>query len=366
MRIVKFLSGLILLFIAIEAICRVVMPGPLKIIDNKTNKRIWLSEVIESSEKGKRFMPNLNLTVYNAWISYKPKVILRTNSLGLRGDEIRLEDVDSNNKYRIAILGDSITWSGYLPEEETYVMELQELLDKSTKNINISTINAGIGDAGIEEEVGFLKENFDRIRPKMVILAFYLNDSRSPWGFESERRLSWAAKLLQRSRFIGFLYTNVKIQTYLMRHGILGKGYRYRWFYLSKNPKWKNDKEYFKKLIEEANLDWGAAWNDNSWNSVESKIEELKEFSKKNNFKLLIACFPVSFQVYTDFLDDIPQRRIANIASKLNILFLDLLPKLRRKNEIALFYDHCHLNIPGQRIVSEELARFIIDNKLMQ
>lgn len=365
MRIGKFLLGLILLFIVIEAICRAVMPGPLKIVDNKTNKRIWLSEVIESSEKGKNFKPNLDLTVYNAWISYKPKLILRTNSLGLRGEEISLKAADSDNKYRIVILGDSITWSGYLPEEETYVMELQELLGKSAKNLNIRTINAGIGDAGIEEEVGFLKENFDRIKPKMVILAFYLNDSRPPWGFESEKSLSWAAQILQKSRFIGFLYSNVEIQLYLMRHGILGKGYRYRWFYHSRNPKWKNDKEYFKKLTEEADLDWGAAWNDNSWSSVEINIGELKKFSEKNNFKLLIACFPVSFQVYAYFLDNIPQRRIANIAAKLNILFLDLLPKLRENNKITLFYDHCHLNIPGQRIVSEELARFIIDNKLM-
>lgn len=360
MKIIRILIIIIALFIITEVACRVIMPSPVRIIDNNTKKRIWLSEVIESSEKGKRFKPNLDLTVYNAWVSHKPKLVLRTNSLGLRGEEISL---DSAGEFRVLVLGDSITWAGYLPQEETYVYKLEGLLNKEPKN-KIKIINAGIGDVGIEEETNFLKEVFDKVSPKMVILSFYLNDSRPSLGFESEKKLSWV-KFLQRSRFIDFLYNNIQVQMYLMRHNMLGAGYRYRWFYLSKNPKWRTDRVYFKKMVEEANLDWGAAWNENSWGIIESNVQELKKFSEEKNFKLLIACFPVSFQVYADFLDDTPQKNIMGITTKNNIPFLDLMPKLRENNRIKLFYDHCHLNVEGQRIVAEELAKYILINKLI-
>jgi len=361
MKILKGLCILIFVFIFAEIATRMLMPGYVRIVDNRTGKRIWLSEAIESSKSGKRFKPDLDLTVYNAWISHKPKLSLKTNSLGLRGEEVNLKKPD--NEYRILVLGDSITWAGYLPEEETFVMRLESLL--GGRHNNILAVNAGIGDAGIEEETGFLKEIYGRVKPKMVILVFYLNDSRPSFGFESEKRLSWA-KFLQKSRFIDVIYNNIQVQLYLMRHNILGKGYRYRWLYLSKNPKWKSDKEYFNKLAEEANLDWGAAWDEGSWGIVEKNIEELNKFTRENGIKFMVMCLPVSFQVYAGFLDDTPQKRIRAIAEKEGIPFLDLLPQLRKNNKSNLFYDHCHLNSEGQHIVAQKLYQFLVTQKLLE
>lgn len=361
MKIFRALSIVFVIFVLAEIACRILMPSYVRIIDNKTNKRIWLSEIIESSQKGKRFKPNLDLTVYNAWISHVPKLTLKTNSLGLRGPQISPESPD--NEYRILFLGDSITWAGYLPEEETFVRRLENLIGKQYNNVR--TVNAGIGDAGIAEEASFLKEIYGQVKPKMVILAFYLNDSRPSFGFESEKVLSWA-KFLQKSRFIDVIYNNVQVQMYLMRHNILGKGYRYRWFYLSRNPQWKSNKEYFKKLVEEANLDWGAAWDDGSWGIVEKNVRELSKLSLEKGFKLVVMCLPVSFQVYADFLDGSPQERLRAITNNENIHYLDLLPKIRQNNKLNLFYDHCHLNAEGQYIVAQGLYQFLITNKLLK
>lgn len=357
----KIIWIFIFLFIVAEISCRVLMPSPVRIIDNKTQKRIWLSDTVESSQDGKRFKPNLDLTIYNVWLSLKPKIVLKTNSLGFRDEEIDLRNL--NNEYRILVIGDSITWAGYLSLEETYVFQLQKLLNSSIKN-KVRTINAGVGDVGIIEEVNLLKENVDKLKPKVVILAFYLNDSRPPWGFESEKRLGWAM-LLQKSRFIGFLYENLQMKMYLMRSGILGKSYRFRWFYLSMNPKWKYDRQYFSKIVKEADLDWGAAWQEDSWKVVEQKINEIKRLSIEKGFKFIIVCLPVSFQVYTEFIDDFPQRHLVSIAGKEGISFIDMLPVFRKNNDKPLFYDHCHLNEEGQHLVAEELSEYIILHKLL-
>ncbi|MFA4889287.1 MAG: SGNH/GDSL hydrolase family protein [Candidatus Omnitrophota bacterium] len=336
------------------------MPSPVKIIDNRTKKRIWLSEVIESSKKGKRFKPNLDLTVYNAWMSNYPMLKLKTDSLGLRSRDLDLNPTLKSTPIRLLFLGDSITWSGYLPEENTFVFMLQELLNKKERN-KVITINGGIGDVGIEEEISLLNEAYEKIRPRMVILMFYLNDSRPPAGFESEKKLAWA-KFLQKSRLIDIVYNNFQLQLYFMRHNILGKSYRYRWLYMSKTDKWKKDPVYFGDMAKEADLDWGAAWNEDSWEVIKKNIMELKKTAIEKDFNLLIACLPVSFQVYSDFLDTRPQDKIASIALSENIKFIDLLPALRRNNKLALFYDHCHLNAEGQRIVAGDLAEYILNH----
>ena len=362
MKILKALLVFVVIFAFAEIASRIIMPSSVTIINNKTNKRLWMSDILISSREGKKFKPDLDLTIYNAWISHWSKLTYRTNSLGLRGSEVIINNPDTD--YRILVLGDSITWGGYLPEEKTYVFQLGNML-RYKLHSSILTINAGIGDVGTIEEVRFLKEIYDKVKPKMVILGFYLNDSRPPAGFDSEKNLSWA-KILQKSRFIDFLYNNVRLQAYLMRSGVLGKGYRYRWFYLYRNPRWKSDREYFAKMVRDANLDWGAAWDECSWPGIDKSIKELKDFADSYRVKLIIICFPVSFQVYADFLDDYPQKKIEAIAREYNIPFLDVLAQFRNNNKVDLFYDHCHLNVEGRYLVAGELAKFILDNKFIQ
>ena len=151
-----------------------------------------------------------------------------------------------------------------------------------------------------------------------------------------------------------------------MRHNILGRNYRYRWFYLSRNQSWRSEKASFSELVKEADLDWGAAWNEDSWKGVEKRIEEAHAFSIEKGFTLLIACLPVSFQVYADFLNDFPQRRLRGIAEKHNLPFVDCLPTLREHKDTPLFYDHCHLNEEGQNIVAKELSRYILNEGILR
>ena len=70
-----------------------------------------------------------------------PGVTVRINSLGLRGDEVIVPKPPG--VYRIVCLGDERTLATDVPEEETFVAQLEALLQNYTRQ-RVEVINAGV------------------------------------------------------------------------------------------------------------------------------------------------------------------------------------------------------------------------------
>ena len=82
--------------------------------------------------------------------------------------------------------------------------------------------------------------------------------------------------------------------------------------------------------------------------------------SQKNQFKVIIAAFPVIFQVQADFVEDTPQRILAEISKEHQFYYTDLLPYLRiKEKEQNLFFDYAHLNEVGSLFVAEFLTQYL-------
>jgi len=45
----------------------------------------------------------------------------------------------------------------------------------------VQAINCGVGDIGTREEADIFREKAAAIKPDLVVIEFYLNDSRPPW-----------------------------------------------------------------------------------------------------------------------------------------------------------------------------------------
>ena len=70
-------------------------------------------------------------------------------------------------------------------DEETYVKQTASALETAL-GYRVEVINAGVGDTGSQEQIDILEESGLQIQPDIVVLGFYLNDSRPPWGFSGE------------------------------------------------------------------------------------------------------------------------------------------------------------------------------------
>ena len=306
------------------------------------------------SGHGRRLRPNLDFT---QWFEVSSqKVHFQTNSLGFRGREISREKPAGTT--RILVLGDSITLSAFLPEQEVYPGRVEKILGAARP---VEVINGGVYDTGTQEQLFLLKETGLKIHPDLVLLGFYLNDSRPPWGFENEYyrlppRLTEISKTLEQ---YSYLYKWVW-KRFLVSHFLGQKApLRLDWTREYLETDWRTDRAAFKRLIEKANMDFGAAWQEDSWKKVFSDLDQFRDLASKNHFQMAIVIFPVALQVQSEVADDYPQQKIKQYCASQNLPCLDLLPILRQHKDENIYFDHCHLTALGHQVISHPIADFL-------
>jgi lysophospholipase L1-like esterase len=304
----------------------------------------------KSTAKGRRFVPNTHAVIRNHLTSRRD-VKMDINSNGFRGEEIPKEKKDG--EIRILVMGDSITCGDTLPIEEIFVTKMGKYLNDGKRKNTVRVINGGLGDIGLEEEVDILIEQGLAVKPDIVLFVFYTNDSRPPWGFtENIGQRGWLRK---HSVLAETIYKNIKFKQWMKQRG----PENFAWTQEVTRLDWVNDRASFRKLADMAKYEWGAGWQEDSWSSVRDDFRRVKVLSEKNKFKVGIVAYPVAFQVYANFVDDYPQRKLEDIAKSLGFKYHDLLPLLRNNNKQKLFFDQCHPLAVTNDLVGREIADFI-------
>ena len=281
---------------------------------------------------------------------------LDVNALGFRGPELLPR---APGRPRIAILGDSIVFGPGLEEKETIPGRLRRLLPGA------EIVNAAVPGLGTREEVDLLVETYPRVLPDAVVLGFYLNDSRRSIVLEEEYGdlpdfiTSAVTRLRESSVAMNELWPRL-IAAGLIRTGKLSTD----WALPFNRRGWIEDRADYRRVIELAADDFGAAWREDSWPPVEREFKRLADFCAAHGMKAAVVVFPVYLQVKSEAADSYPQERVRAIAEKLGLPVLDLLPALRARRDGKLFYDQCHLTALGADIAALELARFLRENRL--
>lgn len=317
--------------------------------------------LLRDTPHGKRLVRNARVMILKHQLTNRD-IPINTNSQGFRYEDIS-EQKELSEK-RILFLGDSVTLNNFLPENETFTKIAEYALRKQHSDQQLKLINAGVEDIGLSEEISILKEEGLAIHPDLVVVDFYLNDSRPPWGFEKET--GHPGFLRRNSRAIEWFYDRFKISQWFKSTG----EERMQWVNKQYELKtWQTDQQTFRQLAESAKFDWGAAWQEDSWGSVKEKLSELKRLSSQYGFAVAVIAFPVNFQVKTVFMDNMPQQTLSTISTNLGFAFHDLLPTLRQVNEKddedkkpdrqELFLDQAHLSTYGNQIVGKNIADFL-------
>jgi len=366
-----------------EILCRVFFNPPEKIIvltDNNFNsskkseyKNLELKDSPENfglyveTNTGRRLRPNTDIIIKKHNLSNR-EIKIKINSLGYRNTEIS----KTKTKPRILFLGDSITFADYLDEYETFVRLTEKFLSEKY-NINVETINAGVGSIGLKNELAILKETGISTNPDIVIIDFYLNDfERSPGV-----KIPVLPKFLKRSYLAQFLNNAIlKIKIQLFNNNYLFDTSRETLIWrddakknIEKLNNNTNEFSEFKKQTENYSVDWALAWSDLAWQKIIPIFEEFKRLAKLNNFKLFVIMFPAKQQLEFQTLDlEYPQRQLQKICQDLEIQKLDLLQAYKKiMNEKIyktsdLFLDQCHHTALGSKITAELISEFLAKN----
>ncbi len=95
------------------------------------------------------------------------KVLVTINAAGRRGDESGLRDA----VHRVVVYGDSFISAEYTPERDTYVSQLERLLNERVGSTKV--LNAGVTGYGVDQESLRIEDDLPVIRPDLVIVAAY-------------------------------------------------------------------------------------------------------------------------------------------------------------------------------------------------
>lgn len=272
------------------------------------------------------------------------------NSLGYRGPEVRLSEVN----LRILCLGDSFTFGDYVSDDETFPHMLKKLFDEKFPG-RIEVINAGVGGTTIVDQLNFLQKSL-RIRPDVVVLTFYENDisglSRGvPLYVEFERNRKWKSK------------PGVNLLYRLVRDSAL--------FAFALETRAKLSVSGKQQSQEHALADDGQAFCDvKLLKAYEDYLREMKSFSDSKSMKFVLALYP-SHQRWTRPYDEgcgtarNQLDQVEQIAKGMDIAVLNLLPTLKQSNmdvhQLYLLPYDGHASKEANKIVATALFGFLQD-----
>ncbi|MBN2145386.1 MAG: SGNH/GDSL hydrolase family protein [Candidatus Aureabacteria bacterium] len=296
-------------------------------------------------------------------ISYRGEkpVFIKINSIGIRGPELR-----KHPKLRIVFLGDSVVFAGGVPFEYTLTAQIEKKMSQACPEKDIECLNFGVTDSGISQYYLKLKYHALEVKPDVVVIGFYLNDSRSPQGFLGEEgKVKWEQDL-EKSPFYQWEIVKTYHQCFrkwrYTHHPELKD--RFKWVRRYLGNKYLEDENDWNSLLEEAEFDWGAAWKKENWTTIENHLGKINQLCHDNQIRLFLVCFPVSLQIsiqkpYLNLLD--PQEKIRRICARFGIVYYDLIPALKRNQMKPIFIDQCHLTKIGCDVVSQALFEWLKD-----
>ena len=138
--------------------------------------------------------------------------IFRTNSLGLRGDQVR-----DDGSRRILAIGDSCTWGWHVAQDESYPAILQRLLDQELVAGRYQVLNAGAPGSTSYQGLLYLRERGLALQPEIVIAGFGFNDQ-----FEKgdvEKRLARERAFMPLLRFDDYLLETSRLYRWVRWQG---------------------------------------------------------------------------------------------------------------------------------------------------
>jgi len=302
-----------------------------------------------------------------------------TNSLGMRDYEYGEK---GENTFRILVLGDSFTFGAGVEFEDTFVKQLESILRQKNDGKKYEVINAGVMGYGTDQEYYYLKEWGFKLKPDLVIVAFYIQNDVEDVMIGAlnhytvkDGYLFDLFKHKQKERRKNFLERNSRAYEFFedrVNNLLIKKG-------LKKKP-WENSgisfdmKFYLKKYpskLEEA------------MNKTKGFLKGIDSLEKQIGGKSLIFLIPNRIQVFEgSFAKELIRYHenpanysvtrindeLANFTEENKIPFLDLLPSQREyEKEIDLFFPvDPHWNKEGHKLVAKTIYDFLVSNGMVK
>jgi lysophospholipase L1-like esterase len=288
------------------------------------------------------------------WGGYRVQI----NQQGLRGPPLPF--VRESESLRILYLGDSVTFGYKLQKaEHSFPFQTERLLEEHFE-LDVETINAGVGGYSPWQERAYLERDGLRYAPDLVVVGFVLNDVTEKMSLR-----------LFGGRGIGS-QLSVSYQSgldWLLRHSAVHHVARSLYARLRFGP------DVATGALEQEALDIRHLMQDDpgerveeAWRITLENLDGIFELCDAAGIPVVLVVFPDLLQFPTTAKRDQPQGILTAHARQRGVPVLDLLPPMvqaarhQPREWQRFFIDHDHLTAAGSEVVAQLLRSFVIRN----
>lgn len=320
--------SILLSFLLAEGVCRFLNIGDSRVV-------IWQEELAQGEIYA--YQPNGKLLYTypdnpRRYFNEKNEVSGTINAKGFRGLDRAFEK--ANGITRIAFLGDSFTLGIGVKDNDTLPVSFERAIQ--SKHPNTQVLNFGISGTSTKEQIKLLEEYVIKFKPDVVVIVVFLNDADRTGTINFISRPKMLEQVRKNSFFINALIGSIEkpiLYQEMIRH--------YQDGYLEGSP---------------------------GWESVKTALRKGKTISQKQNFQLVIAVYPVLFQLNDRYPFRHIHKTIEDYCASLKIPFVDLFDGFVGKQDSQLWVHKTdqHPNEIAQRIAAGQLSEFFDSNNLIK
>jgi len=305
---------------------------------------------------------------------------IKINSNGLRDNDY----LDNQEAATVILgLGDSFTFGTGVDFQDSYLYQLEELLQDKEKNFKV--INAGVPGYGTKQEIEFLKKCGEYYSPDIILVGFTISNDPydnlyNPEDFTVKDGFLIETKSQEeRLRTPKFYY----LKSFLRRHSYLYS------FVTNRLKGTKALRAFFRKSNVAVNVFpielqfYNKAFSptvEECYRATYQALDELKDHCELIGTRPLIIGIPTQTQINpriwkkvqhiygleaSNYDLDLPNKVIAEICKEAGVEYFDLLPALRsvaQNGQQPYFEIDGHWNQLGHRLAAESICSFMKDN----
>ena len=309
---------------------------------------------------GKRLRPGARGTAVYRGLGGDPDrtVVYEVNALGFRGRAFAEEKPPG--VYRIAMVGDSVTFGTGVDEEQTMARVLERELSARLPARRFEVLNAGVPASNTGQHVALLRFRVQWFDPDLVFFTSTLTDTTG-YGIPNEEdraaEISWEERLVRDlgltsgrwrdGEYLGDRTPAIDRAMWLRKHSVLAD------FLANRLYGW------LRGRLELAS--YHSTWTEGSPGlaKLEASLAEARSLADEHGFELHVGMFPFLTQLDENYPFQRQTETLRGICDSLGIPFVDLLEPLRGR-EAAPLKAHVHDRHPGPE-AHELVGRFLAD-----
>jgi len=278
------------------------------------------------------------------------------NSLGMRDREVARQK--RSGVFRIAVLGDSLTYGWRVSLEECYVKKLETLLNSrnASSDRRFEVLNFGVSGYNTEQELIVLREKVIGFEPDLVIVGFVPNDILFATSVEAivfaERDRTFGRQALEAERLLEE-YTPRKAADVL--------------------PPWLSWSRMaclvFQRLEVMNKGDFLVSYyrNEERWSALQNALRGMKDLLDEKGIPGFAAVIPEDYRILFNKSRHEIHDKLAAALTGIGFRFIDLVNAYEGKSveDLIINDQDPHPNAYGHAIAAEAIHQALVAEKLV-